>query len=169
MSKQPPRKRNPLVARNKTTKSFFQKTTFLESSDTHESPLRNPGACLGESSLQAKQVLHSSQRCQLFRTVRILCHHGRCKTSKAHYDDTTNQRIDQNWQCAKLGQRGLDYRSILVQCPAALGTASLDGQILVCNPESQEPIGFQKNHLLQQSTLKWVKNHQNFPSIGRDT
>ena len=57
--------------------------------------------------------------------------------------------------------KGIDYRSVFEQCPAALGIAALDGRILECNTEFQTLLGFsRRDDLMKQSLFNLVRNHQ---------
>jgi PAS domain-containing protein len=107
--------------------------------------------------LQARAIMLDAEHQKLITTIRQTNEMVNSGTAPSSADEDTNDSGSEN---EMLFVPGLDYRSVFVQCPAALGIASLDGRILECNPEFQELIGCQKNDLLKQSLFNLVKNHQ---------
>jgi PAS domain-containing protein len=107
--------------------------------------------------LQARAIMLDAEHQKLITTIRQTNEMVNSGTAPSSADEDTNDSGSEN---EMLFVQGLDYRSVFVQCPAALGIASLDGRILECNPEFQELIGCQKNDLLKQSLFNLVKNHQ---------
>lgn len=56
--------------------------------------------------------------------------------------------------------RGINYESLLENCPVGMGVASLDGRVLACNPALEKLFGSSSSEMEQQSLFLFVRNHQ---------
>lgn len=114
--------------------------------------------------LQTRAIMLDSEHNKLISTIRQtneMVSSGNAPTNAAtDASETYNAASTSESETDILFVKGLDYRSIFEQCPAALGIAALDGRILECNTEFQTLLGFPRDELLKQSLFNLVQNHQ---------
>jgi hypothetical protein len=116
--------------------------------------------------LQSRAIMLDTEHSKLIKTIRetnAMINSGNAPTSTDGESDTFNaaSTADSGSDSEMLFVKGIDYRSVFDQCPAALGIAALDGRILECNMEFQTLLGFsERNDVLKQSLFNLVQNHQ---------
>lgn len=110
-------------------------------------------------SLQARAIMLDSEHQKLAETIREasdLVTNG--LTSEE--DKECMSPLSDEPQSELLFVQGIDYRAVFNHCPFAMGVASLDGRILVCNSSFESLLGLNKDRARQQSFFVFIRNHQ---------
>ncbi|EEC49546.1 predicted protein [Phaeodactylum tricornutum CCAP 1055/1] len=110
-------------------------------------------------SLQARAIMLDSEHQKLADTIREasdLVTNG--LTSEE--DKECMSPLSDEPQSELLFVQGIDYRAVFNHCPYAMGVASLDGRILVCNSSFESLLGLNKDRARQQSFFVFIRNHQ---------
>jgi PAS domain-containing protein len=115
--------------------------------------------------LQSRAIMLDSEHQKLITTIRQtndMVNSGNAPTSTDESDTVNASSTSESGSESELVfVKGIDYRSVFEQCPAALGIAALDGRILECNTEFQTLLGFsRRDDLMKQSLFNLVRNHQ---------
>ena len=116
--------------------------------------------------LQSRAIMLDTEHSKLIKTIREtnnMMNTGNAPTSTDGESETFNaaSTTESGSDSDLLFVKGIDYRSVFDQCPAALGIAALDGRILECNTEFQTLLGFpDREDVLKQSLFNLVQNHQ---------
>jgi PAS domain-containing protein len=113
--------------------------------------------------LQSRAIMLDSEHSKLIKTIRETNDMVNTGTAPTSTDESVNaaSTADSGSESDMLFVKGIDYRSVFDQCPAALGIAALDGRILECNVEFQTILGFpRQEEVLKQSLFNLVQNHQ---------
>jgi PAS domain-containing protein len=115
--------------------------------------------------LQSRAIMLDSEHQKLITTIRQTnetVNLGNAPTSTDESETINAASTSESGSESELVfVKGIDYRSVFEQCPAALGIAALDGRILECNTEFQTLLGYsRREELLKQSLFNLVRNHQ---------
>ncbi|KAL3921349.1 MAG: hypothetical protein SGILL_002794 [Bacillariaceae sp.] len=116
--------------------------------------------------LQSRAIMLDTEHSKLIKTIREtnnMMNSGNAPTSTDGESETYNaaSTTESGSDSELLFVKGIDYRSVFDQCPAALSIAALDGRILECNTEFQALLGFSdREDVLKQSLFNLVQNHQ---------
>jgi PAS domain-containing protein len=113
--------------------------------------------------LQSRAIMLDTEHSKLIKTIRETNDMVNAGTTPTSTDESVNatSTVESGSESEMLFVRGIDYRSVFDQCPAALGIAALDGRILECNMEFQTVLGFPRpEDVLKQSLFNLVQNHQ---------
>jgi PAS domain S-box-containing protein len=112
--------------------------------------------------LQSRAIMLDTEHSKLIKTIRETNDMINTGTAPTSTDESVNaaSTADSGSESEMLFVKGIDYRSVFDQCPAALGIAALDGRILECNTEFQTVLGFpMREDVLKQSLFNLVQNH----------
>ncbi|KAG7364438.1 PAS domain S-box containing protein [Nitzschia inconspicua] len=113
--------------------------------------------------LQSRAIMLDTEHSKLIKTIRETNDRVNTGTAPTSTDESVNaaSTAESGSDSEMLFVKGIDYRSVFDQCPAALGIAALDGRILECNMEFQTILGFSdRDDVLKQSLFNLVQNHQ---------